>query len=109
MGEQRRRDSRIAYVTSTTRQGSRTRRIRMDIAEKSICELRLNLDNLSGNKAVRLPVAGVCCFGIWCLDETEDFPTILVNPIFQVVNAVLLLRFEIGHMGLCDVFRCNVS
>ena len=81
----------------------------MDIAEKSIRELRLNLDNLSGNEAVRLTVAGVCCFGIWCLDETEDFPTVLVNPIFQVVNAVLLLRFEIGHMGLCDVFRCNVS
>ena len=100
-------DSRVARIGFAARQDGCSRRIRLDIAEKSICELGLYLDNLSSDETVRFTVAGVCRFGIRCLDQTEDFPATFVNPVFQVVNAVLLLRFEISQVRFCDIFRAN--
>src|SRR6266487_2342991 len=94
---------------ATPREQNSSRRIRLDVApEKSVCQLRLDLNNLPSDEAVCFTVAGVCCFGIWCLDETENFPTLLVNPVLQVVNTVLLLRFEVGHVRLCDVLHANL-
>src|SRR5439155_22794435 len=100
-------NSRILCISSATRQDGRSRRIGLDIAEKSVCEFGLNLDNLSSDETVRFTVAGVCRFGIWRFDETEDSPALLVYPIFQVVNAVFFLRFEISHVCFCDVLRAN--
>src|SRR5439155_15639115 len=49
-------DPRVARIGFAARQDGCSRRIRLDIAEKSICELGLYLDNLSSDETVRFTV-----------------------------------------------------
>jgi len=41
--------------------------------------------------------------GVWCLDQAEDLAALLIHPILEVVDPVLVLGLDVGRMGLGDV------
>ncbi len=45
------------------------------------------------------------CLGIWRIDKTENLPATLVKPIFEIINTVFPLRFDICAMSFRDIFR----
>src|SRR5690349_13161785 len=63
----------------------------------------LHLEDLVGDQAVRVAVHGVGGLGVGGLDEAEDLPLGLVDPVAQVADAVGLLGGEVGLVGLGDL------
>jgi len=39
-----------------------------------------------------------------CLDETDDLATAFIDPVRQVLDAMLMLGLKVALMGLCDCF-----
>src|SRR6516164_9462962 len=58
----------------------------------------LNLDDFIGYKAVSFAVYPFSCLLIGSLDKAEYLAIALIKPIFQVLDAVLLLRLYICLM-----------
>ena len=98
-------DSRISFIGATARDNDCPRCICFGGAEKSLCQLRLNLNNLLGDHAMGFTVDAISCLRVRCIDQAEDLPFTLVHPIFEVLDAVLFLRLEIGRMSFRDIFR----
>ncbi len=59
-----------------------------------------DLVDLVGDEAVRLAVHGVGGLRVGGLDEAEDLPRLLVDPVALVLDAVLLLRLQVGLVRL---------
>ena len=53
-----------------------------------------------------LPMHGNRRLFIWRFDETKDLTSSLVKLVAQVSDAVLLLRLNVGGMGLGNRIRC---
>ena len=81
----------------------RSRRVDLAAAEKSIGDLRLDLDNFLRHQTVSFFVDLIRRFSIWRVDKAKNFSAALVHPIFQIIDAVLLLHLEIGGVRLCQI------
>lgn len=46
---------------------------------------------------------------VWRIDQAEDLACLLVDPVFQVLDAVRILRVQICLVGAGDVFRRDAS
>jgi hypothetical protein len=79
----------------------------MDTATAKECfgNLWCDLDNLFRDQAVGLTMDLARGLGRRCLDETENFITILMRPVFEVLNPVLSLRGEISQVRFREIFR----
>src|SRR5262249_19573293 len=54
-----------------------------------------HLDDFIRFQAVSFSVDGGCCPLARSLNETENFATALIEPVLQVLNAMLFLRFQV--------------
>ena len=78
------------------RQNNCAYRIRFDSAQKSFCHFgRGYFNNLLGDLAMRLEMDTIRRLRIWRLAKTENFPGTLVKPIFVIIDAVFILRFDV--------------
>jgi hypothetical protein len=51
-----------------------------------------DLNEFIGNQTMSFPMNGNCCLFVWRLDETKNLAGILVEPVAQVFDTVLVLR-----------------
>jgi hypothetical protein len=56
-----------------------------------------------GDQPVGFPVDPDRGVGVWCLDKAEDLAALLVDPVLEVVDPVLVLGPDVGFVGLGDV------
>ena len=90
--------------TSASRPGLRWSRRRHRAQECS-----LTREDLVGDEAVGLAVHRVGRLGVRRLDEAEDLPGALVDPVAQVADAVRPLGGEVGLVGGRDVARRDAA
>jgi len=62
-----------------------------------------------GDQSVGLPVNSCRGIGRRRLDQAEDPPGILINPVPQVANVEFVLCLLVGDMGLGDVFHGDAT
>src|SRR5687768_1676126 len=98
--------SRVALVVRTGNE-DRTRWIRFTSAEECLCKLRLDLDNFLCHQAVCFTVHRRRRLRTRRTDEAEYLAAVLVEPILEVLDAVLPLRPDIGFVRLGNVFRSS--
>jgi hypothetical protein len=57
-----------------------------------------------GDQSMGLPMN--CGRGVRgrCLDQAEDPPDLLVDPVPEIADFIFVLRLQVGEMGLVDVF-----
>ena len=54
---------------------------------------------------MRFTMHGGCPLRTRCAAEAENFAAALVEPVFVILDAILLLRFDIRAVRLRNVFR----
>jgi hypothetical protein len=64
-----------------------------------------NLNYLIGNQAMGFAMDRICSLFIWRFDQAKDLAALLVKPVAQVLDAVLLLCPQVGFMGLGNRIR----
>ena len=77
-----------------------TRALRLALAD---------LVDLVGDEPVRLAVNRVRGLRVRSLDEAEDLPSLLVDPVALVVDAVLRLLLQVLHVRVGDVLRRHAA
>ena len=48
-------------------------------------------------------------FRVWRVAKTENLPSLFVHPIFMIMNAVLVLDFDIFGVSLGDILGRDAS
>ena len=68
------------------------------VAEQPFGNRRVNLDDLFGEQAMSLAVNGVGGLGTGRIEQTEDLALFLIEPIFEALDAMLMLDLQVGVM-----------
>src|SRR5262249_22371129 len=98
----------ISFIGCARNQG-RPRLVHFDAAKKSFCELGLYLNDLVRNQAVRLAMHLDGGFGVRRIAKTKNLPGFFVYPIFVIMNAVLVLAFNILGVSFGDILGADSS
>src|SRR5690348_4555736 len=101
VGEQNRAGARVTL--GVTGQESRASIVDFGRAHEGVCHLGRYLHDPRSLETMRLFVHGICGFGTWRRAQTEDLAVLLVQPIFDVFDAVSVLNFLIVQMRRRDI------
>ena len=78
-------------------------------AEEGLHRAGLHLDDAGGEEPVRLAVHVLDGLGVGPLGQAEHRPVVLVEPVREVADAVLVLHADVGGVRGRDVLRAGAG
>ena len=109
IGEQNGPHPGIARISSCAGKDRRSRLVHFNAAEKSVGQFgRLYLNDLVSEHPVSFAMDLGGCFRVWRVAKTENLASFFVDPVFVIMNAVLLLEFDILRMSLGYILCADV-
>jgi hypothetical protein len=110
IGEENRPDCRVSLVACTARAEHGSRGTGFTSAKKCLYQLGLDLDNSFRHLPVCFTVHQPGGVRIGRIDEAESLAVILVEPVFEILDAVLALLLEVGGVRLVNLYRgCSLE
>jgi hypothetical protein len=95
VGEENGANSRVAVIFRTAGNDGGPRAVDLGATQESLGDFGGDFDDLFGDHAVRLTMDRIGGFRIGRAAEAENLAAALVEPVFVILDAVLLLRFHI--------------
>ena len=89
------------------RQQNGARVVDVRLAEESVGKVRVDLDDLLRHQAMRLAMDSGGGLGARCVEQAKDLAAILVEPIFEAMDAMLVLHRKVGVMRLLEPLGCR--
>ena len=109
VGKKHRPNAGIALIRFAAGHEHSAPRADLGATEESFRDLGLHLDQFFRDQTMRFAVNLVRRLPVRRVDQAKGFPATLVEPVFQILHAVLLLRFQISRMRRGQFFGRSLA